>query len=159
MPSTPCPPEAGAASALRLAVPNAPAAVEAARLAVHAHLAQLGEQALPPALIYRLELILEETLMNRLWHAWPDGGTHHTELTLALCADALWLRFEDDGLAFDPLQAAPHLPAASLAEAQPGGLGLLLTRKAATSCCYERVGIEPGGINRLTLTLARTPQG
>jgi len=137
---------------LQLALPNVAASVETARLAVLDH---LGGHDLPPALVYRLELILEETLMNRLWHAWPDGGDHLTRLTLALQPDAVVLTVEDDGLPFDPLQAEPPPRPASLADARPGGLGLLLTRKAASTCRYARIGGAAAGINRLTLTLTR----
>ena len=43
------------------------------------------------------------------------------------------------------------MPAESLEGARPGGLGLLLTRKAARGLHYERVDSR----NRLTVQLAR----
>jgi serine/threonine-protein kinase RsbW len=144
----PSPPEASAA-ALRLAVPAERAAIEATRQRVLAFVDGLG---LSARTVFRLELVLEEMLMNRLLHAFPgDGRRHETQLTLAIEPGALALCFEDDGLPFDPLQAPPRAPPASLAEAVPGGLGLLLTRKAASDCAYERVG----GRNRFTVRLAR----
>jgi len=137
-----------AAPLLRLAVPNELAAVESTRLQVHDAIAGLG---LSARLIYRLELVLEETLMNRLWHAFPDGGRHSTDLSLHLVPEALVLCFDDDGIAFDPLQAPPTASPRTLSEAAPGGLGLMLTRKAASTCTYERVA----GRNRFTVHLAR----
>lgn len=134
---------------LRLALRNEPAAPEAARQALLAHLA--GHTVSPRAL-YRLELVLEEAMMNRLWHAFPDGGEHEIGVTLALQPDALVLTIDDDGIAFDPLQAAPPPPTpTSVAEAQVGGLGLLLTRKAARECRYER----RDGRNRFTVVIER----
>ena len=133
---------------LRLSVPNVLASVDAARLAFDAHLAGAEMSARAR---YRLELVLEEALMNRVWHAFPEGGVHDIDLSLALRAEALELVVEDSGIAFDPLQAPPPAPATSLAEARPGGLGLMLTRKAALSCAYER----RDGRNRLTVLIAR----
>ena len=62
----------------------------------------------------------------------------------------LVLCFEDDGVPFDPLQAAPPAPPASTADVPPGGFGLMLTRKAASACHYERIGER----NRFTVRLA-----
>ena len=147
----PSPPEAGAGhrpQELRLAVPNELAAIEATRLRVHAF---LGEHTLPARWVQRLELVLEEMLMNRLMHAHPEGGRHSTELSVRWAADALVLCFEDDGLPFNPLAAEPRVPPTSLQDATPGGYGLMLIRKAASACSYERID----GRNRCTVQLAR----
>jgi serine/threonine-protein kinase RsbW len=138
----------GSAPWRRLQVPNDMAALEPARQAA---LDFVAGQGLSDRLVFQLELVLEEALMNRLWHAFPDGGRHVTEVILQLLPDALVLQFEDDGVPFDPLQVAEPAPATSLAHARPGGLGLMLTRKAARTLHYERVD----GHNRLTVQLAR----
>ncbi len=131
---------------LRLAVPNELAGIEPARQQV---LAFVGASTLPEALVYRLELVLEETLMNRVWHAFPQGGRHMTDLTVQFDTDALELCFEDDGVPVDPmLVPVPQRPS-SIENATPGGLGLLLTRKAASSCEYTRVD----GRNRFRVRL------
>ena len=133
---------------LRLQVPNERAALETTRLRL---LDFLQPDSLPDRVIYRLELVLEEVLMNRLWHSGPQGSAAHTDLQLQVQPERLVLRFEDGGPAFDPTQQRhPDLPTA-LADATPGGLGLLLTRKAVSSWCYERVQDR----NCLTLELAR----
>ena len=106
---------------------------------------------LPPRVVFKLELILEETLMNLIFHAYPEGGRHMIGLSIQLEPDAVVLSFEDDGKPFDPLQAlAPVLPT-TIDQARPGGLGLMLARKAASACQYER----SGGLNRLTMQVAR----
>lgn len=133
---------------LRLRVPGERAALERTRLQV---LDFLADEGLPPAVIYRLELVLEEVLMNRLWHAGAESAGGRTDLLLQTGPGHLQLRFEDDGPAFDPTQVArPALPT-SIDHATPGGLGLLLTRKAVTAWSYER----SGGRNCFTLQLAR----
>jgi anti-sigma regulatory factor (Ser/Thr protein kinase) len=133
---------------LRLRVPGERAALERTRLQV---LAFLAEEGLPASVIYRLELVLEEVLMNRLWHADAGHVGGHTDLMLQTGPNHLLLRFEDEGPAFDPTQVArPTLPT-SIDDATPGGLGLLLTRKAVSAWSYERAGAR----NCFTLQLAR----
>lgn len=133
---------------LRLCVPNVLESVETVRQAVRSY---LEGAAISTRAMFRLELVLEESLMNRVWHAFPQGGRHDIQLQLSLQPDTLALCVEDEGIAFDPMQAPPHQNAATLAEAEPGGLGLLLTRQAALSCAYER----RDGRNRFTAILAR----
>lgn len=136
------------AEPLRLRVRNDAAALEPARQAVRAHVAG---RVVSPRALYRLELVLEEALMNRLQHAFPAGGEHPIVLTLSVLEDAIELCVEDDGVAFDPVHAPPRRPASTLDETAPGGLGLLLTRKAAHDWAYERVD----GRNRFTVWIAR----
>ena len=142
-------PADAAGPSLRLQVANDRAALEPARLAV---LDFLAGQRLSDSLLFKLELVLEETLMNRVWHAFADEARQHTDLTVQLRCAAVVLLFEDDGIPFDPLQTADPPAPSTLAEARPGGLGLLLTRKAASVCHYERAA----GRNRFTVELART---
>jgi anti-sigma regulatory factor (Ser/Thr protein kinase) len=141
------PPSAAEPPPLRLLVPNDVAALEPARQAVLAHVAG---QPLSPRARYRLELVLEETLMNRIRHAYPAGGQHAIALTLRVLDEAIELCVEDDGIAFDPVHEPPRQPATSLDDAEPGGLGLLLTRRAARDWAYERVD----GRNHFTVWIA-----
>lgn len=138
-------PGASAGGPLRLQVPNELAALEPARLEV---LEFVAAQGLSQRLLYQLELVLEEALMNRLWHAFPDGGRHLTDLQLQVLPDEVVLIFEDDGIPFDPL-AVPLPDAPSVAGL--GGRGLMLIRRAASACQYQRVGQR----NRHTVHLAR----
>jgi anti-sigma regulatory factor (Ser/Thr protein kinase) len=122
--------------ALRLAVPAVLEAVEPVRREVVKFAGDLTDERR-----YRLELILEETLMNRVMHA---GSPTPTDLTIAVEDEAIVLTFVDSGVAFDPL--APPPPRGDA----PGGRGLMLTRRAATSCAYAR----EDGRNVFTVRLA-----
>jgi len=132
---------------LQLAVPTGLAALEPARLAVHGFLA--GRVRSVRAL-YRLDLVLEESLMNRLWHAYPLGKAGGTQLQVDLHGDELQLRFEDEGMPFDPTKAQRPAAAERLADALPGGRGLMLAQQAAQQWSYERVGPK----NVFTVVLA-----
>ncbi|MEJ6007871.1 ATP-binding protein [Paucibacter sp. AS339] len=131
-----------------LSLPNRLDALETARLALLAHLAPL---ALPDKLLFTLELVLEEVLMNVKLHAFQDEQQHLSELKAWFDDAQLYLRFEDEGLAFDPTQAAEPAVPSSIAEAPTGGRGLLLVRKRASHMQYQRVGER----NQLTIALAR----
>ncbi len=139
---------AGAASALALTLKNRRDAVEEARQAVDRLLAPHDPSA---KLLFNVELILEEALMNLIWHAFPDGTEHPIRLSVQVEPDDIVMRFEDDGVPFNPLTApAPKLPT-SIDDAVPGGLGLMLVRKSSRSVDYERLA----GRNCMTVRVAR----
>ncbi|MDP1900050.1 MAG: ATP-binding protein [Rubrivivax sp.] len=134
---------------LRLELPAALAAVETARRAVLGH---LRAQALSARTIYRVELVLEEVLMNIIRHAFPHAGEHRIHLQVCADSDQIRLRFEDEGVEFDPSSAAARPAPASLDEAQPGGLGLVLVRRHARQLAYAR----RDGRNVLDIAVARS---
>lgn len=92
---------------------------------------------------YALRLCVDELAGNVLLHSRADA------LRVTVDAAPLTLLVEDDGPEFDPRGVAdPKLPR-SLDEAQPGGLGLLLTRRYSRGLDYRRAD----GWNRVTVTL------
>jgi anti-sigma regulatory factor (Ser/Thr protein kinase) len=126
----------GAGDSLRLTLVNHRDALDETRTRV---IDWLAHHAPTPTLVFNVELILEETLMNVIWHAYTDQAEHLIRLELQVDADDVVMRFEDDGVPFDPLQAAPLVAPTSINNAVPGGLGLLLVRKCARSVIYQRV--------------------
>jgi anti-sigma regulatory factor (Ser/Thr protein kinase) len=120
---------------LQLTLSNSRQDLEPARQAV---LDFLEAQTTLSTVIFKMELILEETLMNIIWHAFNDQETHPIDLTIELEPGVIVMQFEDDGVEFNPLLAlAPALPS-SIDMAEVGGLGLMLVRKFAQSMTYER---------------------
>lgn len=136
------------ALALRLKVARGRDATEQARLAALDFLAGFN---LAPETLYKIELVLEETLVNLAWHAFVDDDEHDVHAEVHVEDAQVVLVFVDDGVAFDPTQAVDAKRADSIGEAVPGGLGLILVRKLAQSVNYERVE----GRNRLTVRLQR----
>jgi anti-sigma regulatory factor (Ser/Thr protein kinase) len=137
-----------AAPALVLELTSERQALEPARLAVHAF---LQPHALSEATLFDVELVLEETLMNVVWHGYGGRPGQRIGLCVRLEAGQVVIEIDDDGIAFDPLAAGrPALPA-SISEARPGGLGLLLLREKATTVDYRR----EGGRNHLRVAVAR----
>lgn len=111
----------------------------------------LDEVGLPVELADRAELLVEEVVMNLHMH----GFDAPSEAELALSATAgpagCNLVFEDSGRPFDPTAGALPERAASLEDATPGGLGLVLLRRLASRLDYRRL---PEGRNRLLVVLA-----
>ena len=132
---------------LRLQLPSELPSVERARQSVGAFLRDLS---LSPRARYAVELILEEMIMNAVMHAHREPGRHVLDLTVSVQRDQIVLRFEDDGVEFDPLRAPERQRPASIEDASPGGLGLQLVRTSARHIGYER----RAGRNVVTITVA-----
>ncbi len=137
-----------AAPALVLELGSERQALEPARLAVHAFLQPHG---LSEATVFDVELVLEEALMNVIWHGYGGQAGQRIGLRVRLETDQVLIEIDDDGIAFDPLSVArPALPS-SIGEARPGGLGLLLLRERAAAVDYRR----EDGRNHLRVAVAR----
>jgi serine/threonine-protein kinase RsbW len=148
LPTLPCPPAAAPDAVLQLQLSAERHALEPTRQAV---LHFLGPWALGARALFNVELVLEETVLNACLHAFDGPGPHAVALQVRVQPDAVQLQFEDEGRAFDPLQAAEPVRPASLADARAGGLGLMLVRRLARTVEYRR----QDGRNRLTVTVAR----
>lgn len=105
---------------------------------------------LSAATLQAMHVALEEAVMNVAMHAFPAGTQDGIVVSLLASAEAAILTVEDDGPPFDPTRPAAASSAASLEDAEPGGLGLRLLRHYCPDIGYER----DGGRNRLTLRFA-----
>ena len=104
-----------------------------------------------PALVYRVNLALEELGLNIMNHG-HDEGLHEFEITLISEADALTIEIVDDGRPFDPLNDAPQPDTGAPIEDRPiGGLGVHLVRTMMDEMHYRR----ESGRNHLTLVTRR----
>ncbi|NVO04484.1 MAG: ATP-binding protein [Rhodoferax sp.] len=98
--------------------------------------------AVPEENIGRLDLCLNEALANVIAHG--GEGAAAQPLCLLLRVRTLQgggeasLTVSDAGTAFDATAAPLAVPASSLADAMPGGLGLLMMRKFSDALVYQR---------------------
>lgn len=110
------------------------------------------ELAVPAGQVARLHLCLNEALANVIAHGGPEAlaAPVHLQLQHAVGRKQAVLQLRDGGVAFDPLahQAAPR--AQTLADIEPGGLGLNLMRASVDGIAYRR----EGGCNIQTFTVA-----
>ena len=100
---------------------------------------------------FRVELVVEEAVMNIIRHARPRGAVTAT-LHVTLRPGGAAIAIEDDGPHFNPLLA----PLRPLRGSHEGGFGLHLIRRHADAARYRRTGV---GINRLELEFIPRPGG
>ena len=106
--------------------------------------AQAVDWCIPEEILPRLDLCLNEVVANCVTHGGPDVMQAPLGLQLSLAAShaqtLVTLSVADSGSPFDPTSAAPKARAASLADATPGGLGLVMMRENANRLVYRRSG-------------------
>ncbi|MBU8537922.1 ATP-binding protein [Falsiroseomonas tokyonensis] len=139
---------------LRLEVPISLAGLEAAQDAAEAW---AEGQGVPPALVLRLRLVVEELVANLVEHAaWPGlpqgEAPPPARLEAGFESGRLRLVLFDAARPFDPI-TAPEAAAPSLDDDRVGGLGLALVRRMSRDLAYA-----PGqdGWNRTSLFISET---
>lgn len=85
----------------------------------------------------KLELVLEEILVNVARYAYADGAGD-VEVAYSTDGGALLIEVIDRGRGFNPLEAAPPDLSLGLAERPIGGLGVILVKQIVGSLHYRR---------------------
>ena len=115
-------------------------------------------QGVPLEQIVRLDHCLDEALANVIAHGGPIALASPVRLQFGVRrsqgACTAELSVADAGVAFDPSNSHPEATPrpATLAEATPGGLGLLMIRKFSDDLSYRR----SEGRNHLTIAVSWT---
>ncbi len=105
----------------------------------------LGEtgaaRGIPSEPLWRLDLCLTEALANVVDHGGVGSAARPIRLRLEVGRSAAGgeasVTVSDGGAAFNPLTAPIKAPAATLAEAEPGGKGLTMLRRFADALDYS----------------------
>lgn len=92
----------------------------------------------PPAILARMHVALEEAVANAALHGFPAGQEGEITVRLRRHDDTMVLEIEDDGVPFDPTEAELRAHAKNLDDVEPGGWGLGLIRAFTASVAYER---------------------
>jgi len=98
----------------------------------------LEQHSIPREAIFRVNLAIEEIVTNIIKYGYDDKAPHAITVFLELFPDSIRLRMEDDGHAFNPLQAPEPDINVALDQRQVGGLGLFLVREIVGRIAYRR---------------------
>jgi serine/threonine-protein kinase RsbW len=109
---------------------------------------EIGEDfSLSPDIVFNLNLVLEEAVVNVINYAYPKEEHQSIYLSAKLLEDSIVFVLTDTGLEFDPTKA-PDADITLSADDRPiGGLGIFLIRQIMNQVKYERID----GKNVLTL--------
>jgi anti-sigma regulatory factor (Ser/Thr protein kinase) len=88
----------------------------------------LEPRALPSKLVYAVNLILEEILMNIIKYGYDDGESHEIEVQIEVEQEEIALTVIDDGREFNPLTVPPPDRSKSAMDRLEEGLGLQFVR-------------------------------
>ena len=94
-----------------------------------------------------IHVVLDEILSNSIRHGLAGAASHEIAVTLELSEGEIMVEVEDDGVAYDPTQAAAPVLEGTLEERTSGGLGVAFVRALTDSIEYRRIE----GRNRLVL--------
>ena len=102
---------------------------------------------LSEACALEINVCLDELFTNVVSYGFEDELEHPITFSLSLENDMLNIRIEDDGVPFNPLERKEKKLPPDVADAEIGGLGILITKKLMDDIGYLR----EGGKNKLTL--------
>ena len=88
-----------------------------------------AEHRLPAKVLQAADLALEEHMTNVLNYAYADTALHEIRVRLSCDGGVLYVEVEDDGRAFNPLEAPPVDTSIPLEERSIGGWGIHLMRR------------------------------
>lgn len=115
---------------------------------------ELGKADLPPCLVNRVILVLEELLTNILKYSGAHSVVGDIALTIDHDESGLILRISSEGQAFDPRGLTGSGASTSLVNRKIGGLGLVLVNRLADRLEYR----HEAGWNHLHVHLHRKPR-
>ena len=108
----------------------------------------LGEDfSLSPDIVFNLNLVLEEAVVNVINYAYPKEEHESIYLSARMHEGSIVLVLTDTGKEFDPTAAPEADVTLSADDRQIGGLGIFLIRQIMNEVKYERIE----GKNVLTL--------
>ncbi len=98
----------------------------------------LEPRALPSKLVYAVNLISEEILMNIIKYGYDDGESHEIEVQIEVEQEEVALTVIDDGREFNPLTIPPPDHSKSAMDRLEEGLGLQFVRHMRNAIEYRR---------------------
>lgn len=103
---------------------------------------RMDSAGLPPPLFLKIELVLEEVLLNIFKNAYDSNQDGFVEVACGSTADdqGFVLRFTDQGRSFNPLDMPDPDVTLAMEDRKVGGLGILLIKEVSRFQEYRRQG-------------------
>ena len=127
-------------------------ALEAARAFV---LEQVQAEHLPARTTFRIELALEEILVNVTSYAYPPDAPGEVEVGCCTNSGQVCLVIRDAGRPFNPLERTTPDTRQDIEQREVGGLGIFLTREMVDQISYERQNNR--NVTSLSITCDASP--
>jgi len=100
---------------------------------------QARQAGAPAAIMPKIELVLEELMVNVFHYAYPEGTPGDVTLACVCLDGSLVFSIRDQGQAFNPLDIDTADTSLDIDDRRVGGLGIYLVREMVDSLTYERV--------------------
>lgn len=89
--------------------------------------------------MFNVRLVLDEAVINVIVHGYEDTAEHEIHVALSLGADKLLrIHIDDDGIAYNPLDAPEPRFDLPIEQRRIGGLGVHIMKTLARDVRYER---------------------
>ena len=89
-------------------------------------------------LVFQLNLVVDEVVTNIIRYAYDDEAEHQIRIRVSRDDDEVSVRVEDDGRAFNPLDAPKPDLKLGIDERPVGGLGVHIVRSLMDALEYQR---------------------
>ena len=88
--------------------------------------------------MFNVRLVLDEAVINVIVHGYEDSRRHEIHVSLSLDSGALAVHIDDDGIAYNPLDAPAPRFDLPIEQRRIGGLGVHIMKTLASSVEYRR---------------------
>ena len=87
---------------------------------------------------FNVRLVLDEAVINVMVHGYDDPHEHDINVSLSLASGVLAIHIDDDGIAYNPLDAPVPRFDLPIEQRRIGGLGVHIMKTLAKSVEYRR---------------------
>jgi anti-sigma regulatory factor (Ser/Thr protein kinase) len=95
-------------------------------------------ESLSEEICYHLQIVLEELILNAMKYGQCEPAKGSIQLSIKRQGNDVLAVLSDNGIPFNPLEAAPPDLISDVVDRQVGGLGIHLVRNLVHSLRYER---------------------
>ena len=88
--------------------------------------------------LFEINLIIDEIFTNIVLYGFSDRKSHQILMEIQVMGDLAWIKIQDDGEPFNPLDAEPPDTESDVGSRAVGGLGIHIARRVSDDIDYRR---------------------